>query len=168
MCDLFSTKPHLSFPLLSSAVVDELKNILPEENVDLRNPVDPGATGLLKMDRLIKTVGKDANIDTLILLVGVDYLSNIETEENRLLAAEMVTDTVANLMKKIGKPIYILLRQERQNHEDCDRHRRLMISKFIEKDIPWIDGPFNNAAEIFSKIAGYHKHLEILKQRKAS
>lgn len=168
ICDLFTAQPNLSLPRLSPETMDALKNLLPEENVDLRNPVDPGATGLLKLDKLIKTVGKDDRVETLVLLVSVDYLSNIKSEENRLLVAEMISETVGKLSKRIGKPICILLRQERENHEDYDRYRRIMISKFNEKSIPWVDGSFKNAAEIFSKISGYHRHLTRLEERNSS
>jgi len=159
LCDHFSERPHLELPRLSPAVVETLRGLLPEENVDLRNPVDPGATGLLKMDKLIRAVAEDPGIDTLVVLVSVDYLSNIQTEENRLLVAEMVCTTIQRLARKTGKPIYILLRQERRNHEDYDRYRRIMIQKFIEKEIPWIDGSFPSVAGIFSRLAGYRAFL---------
>ncbi len=155
VCDHFSGQPHLGIPHLSAEVVERLRVLLPEENVDLRNPVDPGATGLLKMDKLIRAVAADPRVDTLVLLVGVDYLSNIESEENRLLAAEMICTTVHRMREKIGKPIYVLLRQERRYHEDFDRYRRIMIHKFDEKKIPWVDGSFPEVAEVFSKIVGY-------------
>jgi len=156
LCDLFSGQPHLRIPRLGPEVVERLKTLLPEENVDLRNPVDPGATGLLKMDKLIKAVAADDGVDTMVLLMSVDYLSNIESEENRLLVAEMISATVQRMRDKVGKPIYILLRQERRNHEDFDRYRRVMIQKFDEKKIPWVDGSFQSVAEVFSKIVGYH------------
>ena len=165
ICDLFTEQPNLSLPRLSPETIHALRDLLPEENVDMRNPVDPGATGLLKMDKLIKAVGKDERIDTLLLLISVDYLSNIKSEENRLLVAEMISDTVGRLTKRIGKPVCILLRQERENHEDYDRYRRIMISKFNEKNVPWVDGSFRNAAEVFSSIAGYQVFLECHEKR---
>jgi acyl-CoA synthetase (NDP forming) len=160
LCDHFSVQPHLRIPRLCPEVVERLRALLPEENVDLRNPVDPGATGLLKMDKLIQAVAADARVDTMVLLVSVDYLSNIQSEENRMLVAEMICATVHRMREKVGKPIFILLRQERQNHEDYDRYRRIMIRKFDEKKIPWIDGSFFSVAEVFSKIVGYHDFLQ--------
>jgi len=155
VCDHFSVQPHLEIPALTAPVVERLGSLLPEENVDLRNPVDPGATGLLKMDKLIQAVAADPGIDTLILLMSVDYLSNIETEENRLLVAETISATVRRMRDKGGKPIYVLLRQERKHHEDYDRYCRIMIHKFEEKGIPWIDGSFPSVAQVFSRIVGY-------------
>ena len=60
----------------------------------------------------------------------------------------------------MGKPIYVLLQQQRQNHEDFDRYRRIMVDKFNEKRIPWLDGSFKIAAEVFSKLAQYKAYLE--------
>jgi acyl-CoA synthetase (NDP forming) len=165
VCDLFSGQPHLSLPRLSPETMQAVRDLLPEENVDVRNPVDPGATGLLKLDKLIKAVGRDPRIDTLGLVISVDFLSNIQSEENRALVAEMISETVARLSKKIAKPIFILLRQERENHEDFDRYRRMMISKFNEKAVPWMDGSFANVAENLSKIAAYRDHLEKVRGR---
>jgi len=165
--DLFSAQPGLSLPRLGPETIEKLKALLPEENVDVRNPVDPGATGFLVMDKLIKAVGQDGRIDAILLLLTADYLSNIKSEENRLLAVETISTTVSRLSQKIGKPLYILLRQERQNHEDIDRYRRIMVTKFIEKDIPWVDGSFKEAAEVFSRLAGYHDYVTRWKERAA-
>jgi len=164
-CDQFSARPNLSLPRLSPETVRLLKEILPEENVDVRNPVDPGATGMLKFDKLVKVVGREPGIDTLVLVVSVDFLSNIQSVENRQLVAETISETIARLSKKTGKPIYVLLRQERENHEDFDRYRRLMIARFNEKKVPWVDGSFAGAAEIFSKLAGYRSHLDLARSR---
>jgi acyl-CoA synthetase (NDP forming) len=163
--DLFSAQPGLSLPRLGPETIEKLKALLPEENVDVKNPVDPGATGLLVMDKLIKAVGQDGRIDAILLLLTADYLSNIKSEENRLLAVDTICTTVSRLSRKIGKPIYILLRQERQNHEDIDRYRRIMVTKFIEKDIPWVDGSFKDAAEVFRELAGYHDFVTRRKAR---
>jgi acyl-CoA synthetase (NDP forming) len=168
VCDHFAEQPHLRIPRLSSKVAAQLKTLLPEENVDVRNPVDPGATGLLKMDKLIQAVALDEQVDTLVLLVSVDYLSNIQSEENRLLLAEMISTTVHRMREKVGKPIYILLRQERQHHEDFDRYRRIMIHSFEEKKIPWIDGSFPSVAEVFSKMVGYHDFRQRYEERRGT
>jgi acetyl-CoA synthetase (ADP-forming)/acetyltransferase len=163
--DLFSAQPSLSLPRLGRDTMDKLKSLLPEENVDVKNPIDPGATGFLVMDKLIKAVGEDERIDAILILLTADYLSNIKSEENRLLAVETISTTVSRLTRKIGKPIYILMRQERQNHEDFDRYRRLMVTKFIEKDIPWVGGSFKNAAEVFGQLAEYANHVARCRER---
>ena len=144
-------------PRLLPETQARLREILPEENVDVKNPVDPGAVGMFRLGDLIKVVGADPQIDWMLLLMTVDYLSNIETEENRLLAAETISGILSHLAAKVGKPIYVLVNQQRQNHEDFDRYRRVMLGKFNEKRIPWIDGSFKNAAEVFSQLVQY-KH----------
>ena len=160
LCDQFSGRPNLSLPRLTPETERTLREMLPEENVDVRNPVDPGATGMLKFDKLVRVVGREPGIDTLVLVVSVDFLSNIQSAENRPLVAEMISETIARLSRKIEKPIYVLLRQERENHEDFDRYRRLMISRFNEKGVPWVDGSFASAAEVLSKLAAYRRHRE--------
>jgi len=163
--DLFSAQPSLSLPRLAPETMEKLKSLLPEENVDVRNPIDPGAVGFLVIDKLIKAVGEDDRIDAILVLLTADYLSNIKSEENRLLAVETISTTISRLSRKIGKPVYILMRQERQNHEDFDRYRRLMATKFIEKDIPWVGGSFKNAAEVFAQLADYANHVARCKER---
>jgi len=112
------------------------------------------------MDELFKAVAADPQIDWILFLMSVDYLSNIKSEESRVLTVAMVSDTLERLSKEIGKPIYVLVQQQRQNQEDFDRYRRITIDKFNEKRIPWIDGSFKTAAEVFSKLVQYKAYLE--------
>lgn len=165
--DLFSAEPNLSLPRFTPETIEKLKGLLPEENVDVKNPIDPGATGFLVMDKLVKAVADEKQIDALLVLLTADYLSNIKSEENRLLALERISSAISAMSLEIGKPIYVLMRQERQNHEDIDRYRRMMVNKFIEKDIPWVDGSFKDAAEVFGHLAGYSNHVARWKQRAA-
>ena len=166
-CDLFSSQPGLSLPPFGAETREKLKTLLPEENVDIRNPVDPGATGAVRIDQLMRVVSQDPQIDAILVLIGVDYLSNIKGEESRALAAEMISDLIATTVKQVKKPITVLLQQVRQNHEDFDRYRRIMLSKFIEKRIPWIDGSFKDAAQIYAQVAQYRNHLARLRQRES-
>ena len=159
--------PNLSLPRLSPETMGKLKELLPEENVDIRNPIDPGATGFLVMDKLLRAVGAEEGIDAILILLTADYLSNIKSEENRLLAVERISVGLSRLSREIGKPIYILMRQERQNHEDIDRYRRMIVTKFIEKNIPWVDGSFKDAAEVFGLLAEYARHVARSKHRTA-
>jgi hypothetical protein len=43
----------------------------------------------------------------------------------------------------------------------------MMVNKFIEKDIPWVDGSFKNAAEVFGQLAEYSQHVARWKHRAA-
>ncbi len=163
ICDSFAAHPNLSLPRLAPETQEKLRSFLPEENVDVNNPVDPGAVGMFRLGDLIKTVGADPQIEWMLLLMTVDYLSNIDTEENRVLAVETISGVVSHLAAKIGKPIYVLVQQQRQNNEDFDRYRRVMIGKFNEKRIPWIDGSFKIAAGVFSKLVSYKAYVESAK-----
>jgi acyl-CoA synthetase (NDP forming) len=165
ICDVFSRYPNLKLPRLSEDTQEKLRSILPEENVDVKNPVDPGAVGFLRLDELIKVVGADPQVESMLLLMGVDYLSNIKTEENRVLAVEMISNMLDRMTKRVGKPIHVLIQQQRQNHEDFDRYRRIMINKFNEKHIPWVDGTFKDVGTAFSQLAEYRKRREALRAR---
>jgi len=165
ICDVFSRYPNLELPRLTEETQKKLREILPEENVDVKNPVDPGAVGFLRLDELIKAVAADPQIESMLLLMGVDYLSNIKTEENRVLAVEMISNMLDRMAKKVGKPIHVLVQQQRQNHEDFDRYRRIMIQKFNEKHIPWIDGTFKDVGTAFSKLARYRSQGKTLAAR---
>ncbi|UCD56767.1 MAG: CoA-binding protein [Candidatus Hydrogenedentota bacterium] len=160
ICDLFSAQPNLSLPPLTMETQKKLRAILPEENVDVRNPIDPGAVGSLQLDQLIKVVGADPQIESIVVLISADYLSNIRSEESRVLAVEMISAMLSRYSERIGKPIHVLLQQHRQNHEDYDRYRRLMVEKFNEKHIPWIDGSFKDVAKAFSQLVQYKTYLE--------
>ncbi|RJP18837.1 MAG: hypothetical protein C4520_13740 [Candidatus Abyssobacteria bacterium SURF_5] len=156
--DIFSLQPGLSLSRLTAETQDKLRSLLPEENVDVKNPIDPGAVGMMRLNQLIEAVGADPNIDSLLVLVAADYLSNIKSEESRVLAVEMITDMLATYTTRIQKPVFALLQQQRQNHEDFDRYRRVMVSKMNEKGIPWIDGSFREVAEVFSLLARYKNY----------
>ena len=160
--DLFTAHSNLSLPILAEETQEKLRALLPEENVDVKNPIDPGAVGMLRLDQLLKAVGSDPQIDSIILLVSADYVSNIKTEENRVLAMEMIANMLSHYSAKLSMPIYALLQQNRQNHEDFDRYRRIMVEKFSEKRVPWIDGSFKNAAEIFSQLVQYKQYRDSL------
>jgi len=67
---------------------------------------------------------------------------------------------LATYSARISKPVYALLQQQRQNHEDFDRYRRVMVAKFIEKNIPWIDGSFRDVAEAFSLLVRYRTYRQ--------
>jgi acyl-CoA synthetase (NDP forming) len=161
--DIFSMTPGLSLPRLNPETQEKLRGLLPEENVDVKNPVDPGAVGMMRLNQLIEAVGADEQIDSLVVLIAVDYLSNIKSEESRVLAVEMISDMLATRALIINKPVFALLQQQRQNHEDFDRYRRIMVDKFNEKKIPWIDGSFREVAEIFSLLARYKTYREKLR-----
>jgi len=161
--DLFTAHSNLSLPRLGEETQEKLRALLPEENVDVKNPIDPGAVGMLRLDQLLKVVGADPEIDSIILLISADYVSNIKTEESRVLTMEMIANMLSHYSEKLGKPIYALLQQNRQNHEDFDRYRRIMVEKFNEKRIPWIDGSFKNAAEVFSQLVQYKQYRDSFK-----
>ncbi len=160
LCDEFSAHPSLSIPRLSRETEQALREILPEENVDLANPVDPGGTGMALADKLLEVIGQDPNVDTLVLLLSIEFLGTIIGEERRLALAGMVGKVAARAASKVGKPLIILLRQVRENNEQYDLFRRIFVRSFHEHGVPWLDGSFSEAASILEKLAAYKAFRE--------
>jgi acyl-CoA synthetase (NDP forming) len=160
LCDHFSAHPLLSMPRLSAETERALRELLPEENVDLANPVDPGGTGMARADKLLEVIGQDPNVDTLVLLLSIEFLGTIIGEERRLALAGMVGKAAARAASKAGKPLMILLRQVRENNEEYDGFRRIFVRSFHEHGVPWLDGSFSEAASILEKLAAYRAFRE--------
>ncbi len=158
--DLFSAQQNISLPQLTQETQEKLKAILPEENVDIKNPVDPGAVGSMHLNQLFTIVGADPKIESILMLLPVEFLGNMGGGgENAEMIAEMMASVLKEHAKMSGKHVYIMVQMMRRNHEKIDKYKRLVINKYNEKRIPWVDGSFKDAAVIFSKLAGYRRYL---------
>jgi acyl-CoA synthetase (NDP forming) len=74
-CDMFAMF-NLNVPTLSINSQDKIGKILPKENVNIKNPIDLGASGFL-FDILIKCieiVANDPNIDFIIIPLWPDHI----------------------------------------------------------------------------------------------
>ncbi len=158
--DLFSMQPNLRVPRFTQETREGLQSILPEENVDIKNPVDPGSTGWAKMDRILRIIGRDPRIDALLMAVEVNFLSEFFNFEGRTSAIEEITTMITGASAEIGKPIFINIMQLPDNREDYYHHRRRLIDAFIRENIPWTEGSFKEVAETFNRLAGYRKYLD--------
>jgi acyl-CoA synthetase (NDP forming) len=159
ICDHFASRPFLSIPRLASETEHRLQGILPEENVDTANPVDPGATGLGRFRELLDTVAADPHIDTLLFLLGIEFMEEVQEEEMRLTIVRMMAKEFARINRK-GKPMIILLRQLRRNNQDSDRYRKIILKSFYECGVPWVDGGFDAIVPVIEKIAAWRAYRE--------
>ncbi len=160
--DSFSEQPDLVLPRLSRESLEALKKLLPEENVDIKNPVDPGAVGVTKMDKIIKVMGEDPLTESIVVMLPDEILFHFKNENTRAMIADMLSSLIATSARQIGKPVYAHVMHIRDNHEEVFHCRKLLIDKLNEKQIPWVDGSFENAGTIFSRLAGYSKYLKAI------
>jgi len=159
ICDHFASRPFLSLPRLTPETERRLRQLLPEENVDVANPVDPGATGLAHFRELLDAVAGDPNIDTLLFVLHVEFMEEIKDENMRFAVSRMMAKEFGRINSK-GKPMIILLRQLRQNHERLDSYRRLVLKDLHERGVPWVDGGFEDIAPVIEKIAMWRTYRE--------
>ncbi len=163
IADVFSDLPDLTMPMLSEETRATLQAMLPVENIDLKNPIDPGATGYTQMDKLINIIGDDPGLDFVVTMVAVDFLDHFEGEDTRATVVDMLSEIFRNIARDMDKPHFIHLMQIEDNNEDFYHYRHMMIEAFEKKQIPWLDGSFKDAAVVFSRIAGYCRYLKCLK-----
>lgn len=162
--DAFSGHRDLIIPQLAPGTREKLQALLPEENVDTKNPVDPGAVGMLKLDKILGFVGEDPSIDAILLMLFDEIPFSFKDENARQMIIDMLTAMIAEATRKIGKPIYIHVLHNRDNNEEVFHCRRLMVDKLIERKIPWTDGSFSDAAAAFSRLMTYSKFVENIKK----
>lgn len=157
--DAFGCCRHISLPRLSDETRARIQKLLPEENVDTKNPVDPGAVGMTRLDRILRTIGEDPDIDSIMLMLSDEIPFHFENEIARKTITDGITSLTAAMAKVIKKPIYAHLMHIRDNNEDVYHCRKLMADGLISKGVPWTDGSFEDAARALDKVAGYGEFL---------
>ncbi len=166
ICDIFAAQPDINLPRFTDKTQEKLKAILPEENTDLKNPVDSGGSALTIFEKLFKIIGEDPNIGCILALVDVDFLGIFDSDEQRLEATQGIISIVKKSTEILGKPIHLFVIQHRPNYNINDGYRRLFIDKLIENDIPWFIGSFKETAATYSKLVRYRKFIEKRKSKK--
>ncbi len=160
MSDLFSSRQHITIPRLPEETQARLARLLPEENVDVKNPVDIGAAAGHNLPAIFEIMATEPTISTVMLFLGVDFFLEFENEDTCATIAAAMADTMLSAFKPRQKPFYLLIQQQRKNNERIDRFRRMTANILIEKGIPWINAPFKETAVTMDKIVGYSKYLE--------
>ncbi len=160
LSDLFSAQPNITIPRLSPESQKKLSKLLPEENVDVKNPVDIGAAASHNLPAIFEIMAAEPGIQTILLFLGVDFYQEFDNDD---LCADIVAamaDTMLTIFKARKKSFCVLVQQQRQNNERMDRFKRVTLSILSEKRIPWISTPFKEAATTLNKIVGYSNYLE--------
>jgi len=74
--DMVPDQPNMELPHLTPETQEKLQDLLPEENIYIKNPIDSGSTGFTKIDQILQAVGEDPHIESILIVVEVNYLSD--------------------------------------------------------------------------------------------
>jgi hypothetical protein len=157
--DAFSAQPNLSLPRLSPECQARLQELVPQENVDLKNPVDPGAVGMTKLGKIIETAGREPEIDSVLALGNADFLSMLPNDQVRELVIQGMVHTVSSSAKAIEKPFYFYIMPV---HDDpvSALYRRLLRQRLEDQGVPCLGGPYYEIARVFSRLAGIQRRAD--------
>lgn len=162
--DAFSAQPDLCIPPTTAECRARLQTLMPEENVDLKNPVDPGAIGMSRLGQILAYLGNEPYIDTVITVGSADFFALLPNDQVREMAREGMANTIAMGAAEIGKPCFFLAWQIREN-EVTYHYRRLLFEKLEGKGIACLDGSFREIAIVLSRLAGYRGYLEKVRRK---
>jgi hypothetical protein len=71
-----------------------------------------------KIDQILQAVGEDPHIESILIVVEVNYLSDFYSYKARGSAIHEISELILNASAKIGKPIFIIIMQLPDNRED--------------------------------------------------
>ena len=99
IADVFA-EAGLRVPLLTQESYDELATFFSLVGGGYRNPIDTGNVNRLEMERILKILERDANVDNLVLLVGLGFgmPENLDSEVNLL----------ADIKERTPKPVMVV------------------------------------------------------------
>jgi acyl-CoA synthetase (NDP forming) len=164
LSDSFSELPGINLPRMSDDCQAKLQELMPEENVDLKNPIDPGAIGMQNMPKILEVVGNEPYIDSVVMVITVDFFTMMPNDNVRDIAIQMMGRTISDSAQKIGKPVYIDFIQNRDN-EMITRYRGKMLNTLDKEGVRYMAGSFKDAALMFSKLALYYEYLKKLGEK---
>ncbi len=95
-----------------------------------RNPIDTGNQNRAQMGHIMEILGQDANIDNLVLLVTMRFITmGLSSTEH----VEGSIDLLADIKEKISKPVMVIVSY---STPEGMRRAREVIRKFQRKGIP--------------------------------
>jgi len=115
----------LRVPLLTQESYDELATFFSLVGGGYRNPIDTGNANRREMERILRILERDANIDNLVLLVGLGFgvPENLDSEVNLM----------ADIRERTPKPVMVVA--PFSAHEEMRRAREVG-KKYQAKSIP--------------------------------
>jgi acyl-CoA synthetase (NDP forming) len=124
IADVFS-EAGLRLPSLSQESYDELMTFYSLIGGGYRNPIDTGNQNRMQMKRILEIIGRDANIDNVVLLSQARWAA---FEELRI-----QIDPLVDIREKTGKPVLAIVSYSTPN----EMERAAEVTKrFQEQDIP--------------------------------
>ncbi|MHA1650362.1 MAG: acetate--CoA ligase family protein [Candidatus Helarchaeota archaeon] len=152
-------KLGLSIPKLTSESIATLQTVVQDVGTSVANPLDLAASffNIQALRTAIETLGKDENIDSIIIEIANHYIYTPE-QHGAEGYTQLFYDTVLRLLKKIrraGKPVLVAFPPIA--HET----RRIWDRKlFIDAKIP-IFSSIMAAAQALSHLVRYSNYLKI-------
>ena len=145
--DLFADH-QLSIPELTLASQNQLNEILPKENVNMKNPVDLGASGFV-IDiflQCIEIVTRDSNIDIIVIPLWPHHLYSY------------VFKRMIKIEQKTSKPFVYCLPSIADSYELAQRFKD--VKKILHKNRSLYYFSFKDAAESLSMFCNYAEFLK--------
>jgi acyl-CoA synthetase (NDP forming) len=145
--DLFADH-QLSIPELTIASQKKLNEILPKENVNIKNPVDLGASGFVieMFLECIEIVKNDSNIDIIVVPLWPHHLYGY------------VFKRMIKIQQKTSKPFVFCLPSIADSFELAQRFKD--VKKILHKHRSLYYFSFKDAAESLSLFCNYSEFLK--------
>jgi acyl-CoA synthetase (NDP forming) len=144
IADVFS-EAGLRLPSLSQESYDELSTFYNIIGGGYRNPIDTGNQNRMQTRRILEIVGRDANIDNIVLLYMARWAAFEELKGN--------IDPLVEVHEKTGKPAMAIVSYSTPN----EMERAAEVTKrFQEKDIPTFP-TIERGAKALKNALDYHR-----------
>ncbi len=129
IADLFA-EAGLKVPSLTQESYNELATFFSLVGGSYRNPIDTGNPNLTKMKRIMEILERDANIDNLLLLITMRFITmGFSTTEH----VQSNIDMMAEIRQRTPKPVMAIISY---STPEGMRRSRDIIRMFQDKGIP--------------------------------
>ncbi|MBI4764591.1 MAG: hypothetical protein HY787_08300 [Deltaproteobacteria bacterium] len=149
----------LRVPHLTEKTIKAIEEFVPIQGSSAKNPLDiMGAffgQGTSNLVRLMDLLREDPNIDALIFNQPVDLISRLVGRSMTSILPQFILDS----MKRLGKPIYVVLDRGRGGIE-ADILKQELEDRYADAGFATFS-TFPQAARVLAEIDQYHRFLEI-------
>lgn len=147
----------LENPLLDDETQQEIARLVPEANTSCKNPVDLGFFGFFPQvyGQAIRQVGKDSNIDVLMLYQITEYFAQFNAEFDWV---EEFSSAIAQIRQEIPKPFVIIIPALELDNLNFIGKRQVLIQKLRQNQIP-VFPTAERAAKVLFRLQKYNRFL---------